>query len=88
MSRSYKKPWTTDYSKAKSFFKGFANRRIRRMPVDEGISNGKSYKRYYCSYDICDYKFQYNPNPYVRFDYRKGKLVWQEPEPIYKYNRK
>ena len=86
MSRSYKAPWSTDYSKAKAYYKSLASRKIRRVPIAENISDGKSYRKYFNPYDICDYKFMYDPHPKVYCFY--GKLEWHEPDPIYKYNRK
>lgn len=55
MSRSYKKnPWCCSSNHA--FGKNQANRRIRNVNVDEQIPNGKYYKRYYNSWEICEYK--------------------------------
>ena len=88
MSRSFKKPYVTDYHRAKAFFKNRASRIIRRTSVYEDVADGNSYRRYSCSYDICDYKYRYNPKPWAHFNYRTGKMEWVEPDPIYKYNRK
>lgn len=55
MSRSYKKPWICDRS---PYNKNQANRKVRRYK--RRIQNGKSYKKLYCSYNICDYKWYYN----------------------------
>lgn len=88
MSRSFKAPWTTHQHRAKSFFKRLANRKIRNLSVDDGIADGKSYRKYHCSYDICDFKFQYDPVPWVYFNGRTGEPEWVLPDPIYKYNRK
>lgn len=53
MSRSYKKhPCCKDKNKG---MKQIANRRVRRGKYN--IPSGKSYKKYFCSYDICDYIF-------------------------------
>lgn len=54
MSRSYKKSPVSTLAKD-SFMKNYANRRIRRMAVDEEIKEGSSYKKISCSYDICDF---------------------------------
>ena len=86
VSRSYKEPWATDYHRSKSYYKRLANRKIRKIPIDEDISNGRSFRKYYCSYDICDYKFRYNPHPVVYSWGGELKLI--EPCPLYKYNRK
>lgn len=51
MSKSYKKhPF---YKYKNKGMKQIANRKIRRNNND--IPSGKSYKKYFCSYDICDY---------------------------------
>ena len=65
MSRSYKKhlgfvdrdPWSKNY----------ANRRLRRLKPSifdtdqvEPVVSGSSYKKYSCSYDICDFKCVYH----------------------------
>lgn len=53
MSRSYKKvPCYKDYNRG---MKQCANRHLRRNYLD--ISSGGAYKKLFCSYDICDYKF-------------------------------
>lgn len=53
MSRSYKKrPIVKDRNKG---MKNIANRKIRNS---NDIPNGKSYKKYFCSYDISDYAFE------------------------------
>lgn len=53
MSRSHKKhPVITD--KAQKWAKKDANKRIRNA---KDIGNGSNYKKYYNSWNICDYKF-------------------------------
>jgi hypothetical protein len=88
MSRSFKEPWITDCHRSKSFYKRLANRRIRNISVDENISDGSSFRKYFPTYDICDFKYRYNPEPRLRYNYRTGEPIWEDPEPIYKYNRK
>lgn len=56
MSRSYKKFPLIKCETSCKWGKGQANRRIRRLPITEDIPNGRAYKNYYCSWDICDYK--------------------------------
>ena len=52
MSRSYKKtPYCGPKSKS---MKKYANRVLRR---DNNTYQNSSYKKRFCSYDICDYKF-------------------------------
>ncbi len=53
MSRSYKKiPCCKDHNKG---MKKCANRYVRRNYLI--VPSGKAYKKLFCSYDICDYKF-------------------------------
>lgn len=56
MSRSYKKtPICKDHTKG---MKTIANRKVRRKLKNPSIHmNGKSYKKMFCSYDICDWIF-------------------------------
>lgn len=54
MSRSYKKTPRSGDTKDK-FFKRYANRRLRRKKLDIDLQH-KSYKKDFCSYDICDYE--------------------------------
>ena len=55
MSRSYKS--TPGWCDSSTFGKRQANKRVRHYKGD--LSNGKSFKKLYCSYDICDYKSLY-----------------------------
>ncbi|HLD75127.1 MAG TPA: hypothetical protein VJB34_09545 [Bdellovibrionota bacterium] len=57
MSRSYKKPWFTDSGRFRKFAKQQANKKVRKA-VD--VSNGGVYKRFYNSWDICDWKFPWH----------------------------
>lgn len=55
MSRSYKKtPITTDHGRSTSISKRWANKKVRNT---EDVQNGGSFKKAFCSYDICDWKF-------------------------------
>ena len=54
MSRSYKKTPRSGDTKDK-FFKQYANRRLRRKKLDIDLQH-KSYRKDFCSYDICDYE--------------------------------
>ena len=53
MSRSYKKTPRSGDTKDK-FFKNYANRKLRRNKFHN--LQHKSYKKNFCSYDICDYE--------------------------------
>lgn len=58
MSRSYRKPYITQESSAKKFFKKAYNQSVRRQ---EEIPDGNAYRKMYSSYNITDYRF-YEPN--------------------------
>lgn len=55
MSRSYKHTPRSGDQKNK-YFKKYANRKVRRLPMDEHPSNGNAYKKVFASYEICDYE--------------------------------
>ena len=55
MSRSYKHTPRCGDTKDK-FFKKYANRRVRRLPIEELPLNHKAYKKVTCSWNICDYE--------------------------------
>jgi hypothetical protein len=52
MSRSYKKAFYSDQGDA-SHSKRQASKRIRHA---KDVGDGRSYKKHYCSWDICDHK--------------------------------
>jgi len=55
MSRSYRKNlWITSEGKSRAYYKNQANRKIRRS---ESVPDGGGYKKYYCSWNISDYRF-------------------------------
>lgn len=54
MSRSFKKvPSICDRN---PYAKNQANRKVRRIRKDL-LANGNMYKKFYCSYSICDFRF-------------------------------
>ncbi|MBD5512112.1 MAG: hypothetical protein HDR08_12830 [Lachnospiraceae bacterium] len=65
MSRSYKRiPCCKDYSRG---MKKHANRYVRRNYVNRNdvvLPSGAAYKKLFCSWDICDYKFLYSFSAY------------------------
>ena len=65
MSKSKRAPWWTCGYKGlyRRFAKRQANKRIRKL---KELWNGMVYKRFYSSYDICDYKFYDPENEKVR----------------------
>ena len=96
MSRSYRKNlWITDgqggpsqgWKKCRGvkWSKRQANKRIRRTP---NISDGKQYRKFYEYWDIRDYKYQYDPNPWVYISHYSGEMELVQPDPIYKYRNK
>lgn len=62
MTRSKRAPiWTDGYgTKVKKLKKRSANRAVRKS---KEVTSGKSYKKEYSSWDICDYKFRDGKNP-------------------------
>lgn len=83
MSRSYKKPIIKDHNKG---MKNFANRKIRRMSVDKEIADGRSYRKYFDRYNICDYIYHWSP--YSSYHFREGVIMEIKPEPKWRYNSK
>lgn len=64
MSRSYRKPYACQRGGACKYFKRWANKTVRRsFKFDTG---GNQYKRLYCMWDICDYKWYYPEGDKVR----------------------
>lgn len=66
MSRSFKKVggWTDHGRNRTRIEKRFASKKVRNT---KEVSSGGSYKKLYCSYDICDYKFlYYSPREVIR----------------------
>ena len=55
MSRSYKKTPRSGEKKDK-FFKKYANHRLRQRPIDDPDLKHGTYKKYSCSWNICDYE--------------------------------
>lgn len=60
MSRSYKKhPFVTDCGQGRSYAKRTANKIFRRkIANEEDMSSKPKFKRYSCSWNICDYKWR------------------------------
>lgn len=86
MSRSYRKPWYTDGYKGslkKRYFKRYANKIIRKT---DDIPEGKAYRKYFDSWNICDYRFLYNPYP--RIVGWGGTIQIFEPQPYWRVGRK
>lgn len=73
MSRSYKKnPFVTDNGSGRSFAKREANKIFRRkVAEEEEMSSRPKFKRYSCSWNICDYKWRMT---------REEAIEWYETE--------
>ena len=83
MSRSYKKcPCVTDHGKHTYKDKRNANKKVRHT---QDLPNGSAYKKVFCSYDICDWKWcNYSYKEVARhvlYRYAKG---WIKKEDIMK----
>jgi hypothetical protein len=71
MSRSYKK--YAGYKDRSPWYKNYANRRLRRIPVtEEPIGDHKSYRKYSNPWDICDFAWHY----YSFEEFREQELKW------------
>jgi hypothetical protein len=70
----------------KKAMKRYANRKIRMISVYDDLADGMSYKRYIDQYDLCDWKFKWDPTP--RIYWVDGEMRLTEPEPWYKAGRK
>lgn len=75
MSRSYKKsPYVVDKKNKKD--KRLANKKVRNTAW---IANGMGYKKVYETWDICDWKWRYDPREIEENDFYR---------PLYKYRIK
>lgn len=78
MSRSYKKVPRSGDNKNR-FMKKYANRVLRR---DENTYQHKSYKKRFCSYNICDYNsVYYDFEDWYRMRVRQWERWGQGPYP-------
>lgn len=76
MSRSYKKvPCYKDYNRG---MKQRANRHLRRNYLD--IPSGRAYKKLFCSYNICDYKFLQTFSSYKKWISKHNHRRYPEDE--------
>ena len=50
------------------------------------MPDGKAYRKHTNPYDICDYKWLYDPKLYISHIF--GRMEWVKPDPIWKYSRK
>lgn len=89
MSRSYKKPVITDGSKGRKgrgrSMKSFANRKIRNID-DLPTRERGAYKKFFCSYDICDYKWRYSIDDAIG-DWEEEEATYPRTEKRYVLDR-
>src|SRR4051812_25704832 len=59
MARSYRKPYCTEgyRRKHRRKQKRLANRKVRRVPLHRDIPGGSAYRKYFCSWNICDWRW-------------------------------
>lgn len=69
MSRSYRKPCCKDCKSGKKA-KQAANRKLRRTGVIFDMGQNCNYKKYYCQWDIYDFK--------SLIMFQKGNSYWNE----------
>jgi hypothetical protein len=81
MSRSYKKHLFL--KKNSRFEKNFANRVVRRS---SDIPDGKAYRKFYETWNICDWVLFYDPTP--RVYHWGGKTRICGPDPLYRWRMK
>lgn len=67
MSRSFRKPYITDTGRHRKWAKKDANKTVWHRDT----YNGAHYKRLYCTWNICDYKWY---NPTEKKAYRKWQI--------------
>ena len=82
MSRSYKHTpgWTDGGTPYRKWAKRQANKIVRKAKV---VHNGSAYKKLYCSYDICDYKFIYYSKKEILAEINRYNY-----HPLYRYYMK
>ena len=81
MSRSYKKePVVKDYNRNS---KKYANRKVRRIFKNCDYPNGSAYKKLYCSWDICDWRFR---ETYREYEKRAKQYKFEYIHGITKYD--
>ncbi len=76
MSRSYKRvPCCKDHTKG---MKKYANRYVRRNYLV--VSSGKAYKKLFCSWNICDYKFLKSFSSFKKEDSKYNRRKYSDKE--------
>lgn len=83
MSRSYKRvPCCKDHTRG---MKKRANRYVRRNYLI--VPSGKAYKKLFCSYDICDYKFIESFSSYRKWMSKHNQKKYSDAELYRKWYR-
>lgn len=73
MSRSYKKYPHWKCEKSCKIGKKIANNKVRSyLKSDKEIPNGKSYRKIYDSWDVCDYSSSFTLNEWNKWTKRWG----------------
>ncbi len=78
MSRSYKKnPFLTDCGQGRSYAKRTANKIFRRkIAEEEDMSSYPKFKKYSCSWNICDYRMRMTEEEAIEwYEYRASKKL-------------
>jgi len=85
MSRSYREPWLVEGygTKGKKWRKRYANKRVRQT---KHVPDYKAYRKLTDPWEICDYKFRYDPKP--RIWHYGGEIRILEPDLRWKAVRK
>ena len=89
MSRSYKKPILTDGSRGRKghgrSMKSYASRKIRNVD-DLPTRERGAYKKFFCSLDICDYKWKYSIDDAIK-DWKEEEATYPRVEKRYVLDR-
>jgi hypothetical protein len=85
MSRSYREPWFVDNygSSYKKWVKRQASKTVRRA---KDVPEGNAYRKLFDSWNICDYKMQWDPKPHYYMSGGVMRVI--EPTPEYKARMK
>jgi hypothetical protein len=85
MSRSYRKPWYTQGygTSGRRWQKWYANKVVRNA---SDVPDGKAYRKYYESWNICDCRWVWDP--WTHYYFSRGKIEAIEPEPLYRIRSK
>ena len=97
MSRSYKKhpvySLRSKKSKETKYLKRAASKAVRRVAFEDDIGKGSCYKKYYDSFNICDYKdYETLAAAICSYQAQKGWTYFKSLDDMikawYKYNKR